>query len=106
MDDAVVLLSLQEIQQGRSAVLIGEGDGLADPGRAFEILRLIWPEQRQIAVERRVRGIDIAEHLRFGRRPKPFVAADIQLGALLLSLIPIEDAEGDVNANADRIDSV
>src|SRR5713226_9675878 len=79
----VILLRVQKIKQRRSAILVREGNGIADPHRLLEVSRLVGAEQRQTVGERRVGGIDVAEYLDLAGGAQLLGAANIELRAEL-----------------------
>ena len=46
----------------------------------------------------RVRGIDVAEHLRSRRLRQPSIAVDVQLCALLFALVAVENPQRNADA--------
>jgi hypothetical protein len=100
---AVVRLCVQVIQQRAPAVLIGKENRVAHPDRHLQVLGFVRAQQNQIAFERGIAGIYVAEHLCLGRIAQSFIAGDIELRAQLLSLVAVENTQRDADTDADRI---
>ena len=63
LDAPVILLRLQEIEQRRAAVLISKRNRIANLHRLLQVGLLVRAQQAEIAVQRGVGRIHIAEHL-------------------------------------------
>ena len=63
--------------------------------------RLVRLQKIHVLDQRPVGGIDVVEDLRLGGVPQPLVAADVDLRARFLALIPVEDAQRDADTGAD-----
>jgi hypothetical protein len=61
--------------------------------RQLQVLGLVRLQKIHALDQRPVGGIDVVEDLRLGGIPQSLVAADIDLGARLLALIAVEDAQ-------------
>src|SRR5580658_10192713 len=79
-------------------MLVGQCDRVADSDRLLQIFFFIGMQQRQIAAQRRIGGIDIAEDLSLGGVQEPLVAIDVELSAQFLALIAVKDAEWKINS--------
>ncbi len=84
-------------------MLVRKRDGVPDSRRLLQIPVFIGLEQDYRAVDRGVRRIHVAEDLRPRRLHQFFVPVDVQFRALLLPLIPVEDAQRDADTEADRL---
>src|ERR1700723_1239454 len=82
-------------------MLVRKRDRVADLEGAGKIQRFVGLEQADCSHQRHVSGIYIAEYLRFGSVAKMLGAGDVELGPQLLALIPVEDAQGKIDAEAD-----
>src|SRR5215831_2261394 len=102
----VVALRIQEIEQRGAAVLIGKLDRIANVHGLFEILALVRLQKIDVGDQGRIRGIDIAVDLGLGSLPQLLVPLDIKSGAQLFALVLVEDAQGNIDAGAQSIQSV
>ena len=62
------------------------------------VLRFVGLEQRDVALDLRIGRVNVAEDLGACRFSELLVAADVDCSALLLSLVAIEDAQRNVDA--------
>jgi hypothetical protein len=70
------------------------------------VLRLVGLEQRDVAAHLLVGRVHIAEDLGARRFGQLLAAVDVDQRALLLALVLVEDAQRNVDAEAERLDAV
>src|SRR6266446_5720876 len=93
LSSPVVILRVEKIQQRRRALLVREADGVAHLKGLCQVSLFIRPQQVHITGQRRVGGIEVAEHLSQRRLAQSRIPTDIQLRAEFLSLISIGYAQ-------------
>ena len=98
-----VALRVEKIHERCPAVLVRVCHGVADSQRLVVVLRLVWLEQGHAALHLHVGRVHVAEDLRSRGFSQLLIAAYIDLSALLLALVPVEDAERNVDAGAQCI---
>jgi len=86
-------------------VLVGIGDGVAHARGLVFILRLVGLEQCDVALDLGVGGVHVAEDLAAWLAGL-LALLNIDQRALLLALIVVEDAQGNADAQAERLDAV
>jgi len=84
-------------------VLIRKCDRVAHTHGLRQILRLVRAQQSEIAFQRGITGINVTEHSSFGGIAQFFLARDIELCTQLLSLIAVENAQGNADAHANSV---
>src|SRR5271155_812127 len=82
---------------------IGIGDRVPYPSRLVSVFVLVGLEQGDVAAHFFVGGVDIAEDLRPRGISQLVAAVDVDQRSLLLALIAVEDAQRNVEAEAEGI---
>src|SRR5580698_10198192 len=100
---AIGLLGIQIVQQRGASILISKVHLVPHIGSQPQVPCLIRLQKIHVLHEGPVSAVDIVINLRFGRVPQTLVAADIDLRARLLSLVPVEDAQRNIDASANRL---
>ena len=93
LDAAIVVFGLKEVEQRRSAVLVGEGDGVAGAEGELEVACLVGAEQAELAFDGGEGGVDIGVDLRAGRFGAAGLQVDVDKGALFFALVAVEEAK-------------
>jgi hypothetical protein len=100
---AEVALRVEQVHQGCAAMLIGVSHGVAHTAGLVIVLGFVGLEQDDVAFDLGVGGVDVAEDLLAGGLRQLAGAAYIDLRALFLALVAIEEAQGYREAEAERL---
>jgi len=98
LHNPVVALRIQEVHQRRRAVFIGKGNGVAHARCLVAVFILVRLEKGDVAAQLLVGLIHVIEDLGLGGIRRAPASINIQKRTLLLSLITIEDAERNTDA--------
>ncbi len=83
-------------------MLIGERNRLPHPDRLLKIARPVWPQQCQVTLHGGIGRIDVAKNLRPRGLYQTLLSPNIELGARLLALVAIENAQRNSDANTEK----
>jgi len=89
---AKIALRVEKIHQRGAAVLVSVGYSVPNARGLAVVFCFVGFEQRNVALDLSVSGIHVAEDLGARRVSQLMLAANVDLCALLFSLIPVEDA--------------
>src|SRR5947209_541904 len=82
-------------------MLIGKRNRVSNSDGLLQVFRLIWTQKNHVAAQRRIRGVNVAEHLRLNGAPHPLVPGNVQLRAQLFPLVSVEDTQWNTHTDAE-----
>src|SRR5713101_7113838 len=82
-------------------MLIGKRNRVSNSDGLLQVFRLIWTQKNHVAAQRRIRGVNVAEHLRLNGVPHPLAPGNVQLRAQLFPLVSVEDTQWNTHTDAE-----